>query len=160
MIFVELLKQEDIDEVLVLEKTCFPDDPWNRASFENELTNPNAYFLVARDDEKGEVVGYGGVWAMYDVGDITNIAVRPDYRREGIGRKILNLLIDLCKEKGMTEITLEVRQSNLPAQRLYTSEGFEICGLRKRYYQNKEDAVIMTLRFNMTEEKRDADFSH
>lgn len=144
MIKIALLTADDIDEVFELEQICFPDDPWGRLSFENELENPLSVFLTAYDEEAEKIAGYGGVWLMYDSGNITNIAVHPDYRREGIGRKILGVLTDICTEKGMEEITLEVREGNIPARSLYESEGFENCGVRKRYYKGMEDAVIMT----------------
>ncbi len=151
MIQLELLKESDIDEILVLEQLCFPDDPWSRLSFENELTNPLSVFLVARDDETRKMMGYGGIWLMYDVADITNLAVHPDYRREGIGRELLQVLIQIAEEKGMNAITLEVRESNFPAQRLYESAGFVFCGTRKGYYRGTEDARIMTLEFKTME---------
>ncbi len=154
MILISLLKQSDIDEVLTLEKLCFPEDPWSRLSFENEVDNPLSVFFVARDEETGAIMGYGGIWLMYDVADITNIAVHPDYRREGIGKELLQLLIRIAREKKMTAITLEVRESNLPAQKLYESAGFLYCGRRKRYYQGIEDAMIMTLELKALEESK------
>ena len=144
MIQIGVLTEDLLDEVISLEQICFPDDPWGRLSFENELSNPLSIFLIAKDEETGNVIGYGGVWLMYDAGNITNIAVHPQYRREGIGRKILALLTDICMEKRMDIITLEVRESNLPARALYEAEGFSVCGIRKKYYQGKEDALIMT----------------
>ena len=144
MIQIGILTEDLLDEVISLEQICFPDDPWGRLSFENELSNPLSIFLIAKDEETGNVIGYGGVWLMYDAGNITNIAVHPQYRREGIGRKILALLTDICMEKRMDIITLEVRESNLPARALYEAEGFSVCGIRKKYYQGKEDALIMT----------------
>lgn len=81
---------------------------------------------------------------MYDVGNITNIAVHPDYRRAGIGSKILSIITDICVENGMEAITLEVRESNFSAQKLYRANGFSVCGVRKKYYQGKENALIMT----------------
>lgn len=144
MIRIDLLCESMIDAVLELENLCFPEDPWGRISFEHELTNPFSVFLVATDDESDAVVGYGGLWLMYDAGNITNIAVHPQYRREGIGSRILELLTQISAERGMETITLEVRRSNLAAQKLYEKNAFSVCGIRKRYYQRKEDAIIMT----------------
>ncbi len=152
MISICLLEKSDIEEIFQLEQLCFPEDPWSRASFETEIDNPLSIFFVARDDETGCMMGYGGMWLMHDVADITNIAVHPDYRREGIGGELLKLLIQIAKERNMSAITLEVRESNVPAQKLYESAGFVHCGNRKRYYQGKEDARIMTLEFSHTEE--------
>lgn len=147
MIRIETLTSTTLDEVFELEQICFPDDPWGKMSFENELDNPRSVFLVAIDEEKNKVVAYGGVWIVYDMGEITNIAVHPDYRREGIGKNILKLLTDICRENNMLGITLEVRESNTGAKALYQNEGFVVCGLRKRYYQGIEDAIIMTKEF-------------
>ena len=151
MIEISLLESSDLDEILELEELCFPEDPWSRLSFENEIANPLSVFFVARDEQTGSMMGYGGIWLMYDVADITNIAVHPEYRREGIGRELLQLLIKIAREKEMTAITLEVRESNLAAQKLYESVGFVHCGTRKRYYRGIEDAKIMTLEFETVE---------
>lgn len=144
MIQVTILEEKDIEQIVALEQCCFPDDPWTRGLFEQELENPRSVFLVAKDSKTNQLIGYGGIWLIYDTGEITNIAVRPDYRREGIGSKILTLLTQICVEQGMDAITLEVRESNQAAQKLYESKGFLVCGRRKRYYQGKEDALIMT----------------
>ena len=151
MIKLELLKESDLDEILQLENLCFPEDPWSRMSFETEIENPLSVFFVARDEESQLIMGYGGIWLMHDVADITNIAVHPDYRREGIGRKLLEFLVQIAREKGMVAITLEVRKSNEAAQKLYETAGFVCCGTRKRYYQGTEDALIMTLELETME---------
>ncbi len=152
MIQVECLNESALDEVLALEQICFPKDPWSRPSFENELHNPLSCFLTAKSEKTGKIIGYGGVWFLYDVGNITKLAVHPEYRRERIGRQLLDALISACQGRKMTAVTLEVRQSNLAAQKLYASEGFISCGIRKRYYQGTEDAVIMTKEWNLTNE--------
>lgn len=143
MIKFGLLTTEVIDEVFELEKVCFPDDPWGRASFENEVNNHHSVFVTATDEESGRLIGYGGIWLVCDTGDITNIAVHPDYRREGIGKKILDLLTDICIEREIKSITLEVRDSNLPAYNLYLKEGFVVNGRRKKYYKGADDAILM-----------------
>lgn len=160
MIQIGFLTEETLDEVLALEQICFPNDPWGRLSFENELSNPLSVFLIATDDTTGSVIGYGGIWLMYDAGNITNIAIHPNYRREGIAAKLLALLTDICVEKGMETITLEVRESNLPARKLYEASGFSVCGLRKKYYQGKEDALIMTKELSEEKESNYANFSN
>lgn len=143
MINFELLSDDNVFEVWELEKICF-DDPWELKAFTSELNNHISVYFAARDEESRKIVGYAGVWMMYDCANITNIAVAPDYRREGLGGKMLDLLIDVSREHGMKSITLEVRASNAAAIALYEKYGFEKCGLRKRYYQGNEDAVIMT----------------
>ena len=147
MIEFELLSKDNIVEIWELEKICF-DDPWSYNSFERELDNNISVYIVARAVETRKVVGYGGIWLMYDYADITNIAVSPESRRCGLGGKILQLLIDISREKNMESINLEVRASNIPAIRLYEKYGFSQNGLRKRYYKGKEDAVLMTKTLN------------
>lgn len=143
MIRFEILSKENVKNVWELEKLCF-DEPWSLNSFEAELDNKMSEYIVAIDEETGSVVGYAGVWLMYDCADITNIAVSPKIRRCGLGEKLLALLVDISRERGMRSITLEVRISNAPAISLYKKCGFEECGLRKRYYRGNEDALLMS----------------
>ncbi len=144
MIRFEMLSSENVNKVWELEKVCFKDDPWELNAFLAELENKISVYFVAIDEETDLVVGYAGVWMMYDCANITNIAVHPEFRRTGLGSKMIELLIDISKEQKMDNITLEVRVSNVPAIELYKKHGFFEAGLRKRYYQGKEDALIMT----------------
>ncbi len=90
------------------------------------------------------VCGYIGMWLIVDEGHITNLAVHPAYRRRGIGRLLLKSLIQAGKRYGLRRLTLEVRRSNLAAQKLYMEFGFTTVGVRSRYYlDNHEDALIM-----------------
>ena len=132
----------DLEEVLAIEQIAFS-SPWSRESFLYELReNKRAVYLAARETDR--VVGYAGMWVIFDEGHITNLAVRPDCRRQGIGGRLLDELTTAAKERGVSRLTLEVRQSNLGAQLLYTQKGFVSSGLRRRYYRdNNEDAVIM-----------------
>lgn len=144
MIKFELLSDKNINAVWELEKLCF-DDPWTYKMFESEIDNNISVYLVGIDEEKDIVVAYAGIWLMYDYGDITNIAVHPEYRREGIAKKMLSLLINICREKSIERICLEVKESNKSAIKLYEYLGFKTDGVRKRYYQNKFDAYLMSL---------------
>lgn len=139
---IRMAEEKDAPEMAELDKVCFA-DPWSEASFRQEMTeNDRAFYIVA--EIEGKVVGYAGLWAILDEGHITNVAVSPDYRRKGIGRAIVGTLVEAAEENGLTSFTLEVRESNLPAQELYTEFGFEPAGLRKGYYlDNGENAVIM-----------------
>ncbi|HHW48541.1 MAG TPA: ribosomal protein S18-alanine N-acetyltransferase [Clostridiaceae bacterium] len=134
--------EEHIDDIIVVENLSFK-IPWSRESIKQEITgNKFAVYLSARVD--GKVVGYAGMWKVCGEGHITNIAVHPEFRQNGIGSLLLEGLIDIAKKEGITRMTLEVRKSNLTAQRLYKKYGFEECGLRKSYYaDNGEDAIIM-----------------
>jgi len=118
--------------------------PWTEQSFRNELDHPHGVFVVAI--VQGEVVGYAGAWVIVDEAHVTTVAVRPDDRRAGIGRKSVAELLARAKVKGATCATLEVRAGNEAALGLYESMGFVRCGVRKRYYpDNREDAVVMWL---------------
>ena len=139
---IETFKQEHLEEITALEQQCF-ETPWSKATFEKELDNSISAYFVALS-ETGHVVGYAGVWMMVDVGNITNIAVAPSYRCRGIGRMLLSRLIESCMLAGMASITLEVREGNQTAIALYSGMGFHLCGRRRRYYQGKEDALLMT----------------
>ena len=110
---------------------------------ELEEQKERIYFLV---EEDGQAVAYAGAWMVYDEGQITNIAVRPENRREGYGAIVTRKLIKELFNRGMTEIFLEVRISNIAALALYRRLGFTVKGVRKSYYTNPtEDAYIMSL---------------
>lgn len=133
---------DDIDGVLAVEHKCFT-TPWSRAAFEAEEEDNNlAYYLVAETSEG--IVGYAGVWIILDEAHITNIAVLPDYRAQGLGEKLLTSLIDYARSRDSVGMTLEVRVSNVVAQHLYEKLGFRSRGIRRNYYSDtKEDALIM-----------------
>lgn len=139
---IEPMKVEDVEAVLEIERASFA-TPWSRLAFLSELLeNERAVYLVAREGE--QVVGYIGMWRILDEGHITNLAVHPDLRQQGIGRRLLETLCNLSMAKGLRRLTLEVRVSNHVAQRLYQSFGFLTAGVRPGYYQdNREDALIM-----------------
>ncbi|MGL5312465.1 MAG: ribosomal protein S18-alanine N-acetyltransferase [Peptostreptococcaceae bacterium] len=138
---IEQMTSEDIDGVFEVEKNCF-EHYWSKDSFNKELKNDVARYLVAKIDNK--VVGYVGIWFVVDEGHITNVAVHSDYRGLKIGDKLVKELVELCKKNNIVSMTLEVRVSNIVAQNLYKKYGFKLAGIRKEYYSdNKEDAMIM-----------------
>lgn len=140
-IVIELMKFDDIKNVIEVENKSFT-IPWHEESFVQELTNNIALYLVAKVEEKA--VGYVGVWKILNEGHITNVAVHPDYRNNGIGKALVSELLLLCMKDGIDSFTLEVRKSNIVAQKLYKELGFEESGVRKKYYSdNNEDAIIM-----------------
>lgn len=142
MIIIEEMQEKDIDLFAQIDEKCFA-IPWSRKAFEDEFNNGLAVYFAARKD--GECVGYAGFWNVSGEGDITNVAVLDECRREGIGSMLIEAVIKEAKRLGLQLITLEVRRSNYPAQGLYKKYGFEIIGERKRYYSdNNEDALIMT----------------
>ena len=135
---------EDAKEIFAIEMECFS-VPWSLDSIETELLNEDKKLYYVVEDANG-VVGYAGAWLVYDEGQITNIAIRPSARRQGFGAKLTSALIEECFKRGMHDIFLEVRISNLSALSLYRQLGFTVKGMRKNYYSEpKEDAYIMSL---------------
>lgn len=146
---------DHLDEVAELERICFS-TPWSRNMLAEELDNLLSAFLVALDDQD-RVVGYAGVQVVLDEGYITNVAVRPECRRQGIAAKLLQVFLDFARANRLAFLTLEVRASNYDAIALYGSRGFRSVGRRKNYYEHpKEDAIIMTLEFDHEAETADA----
>lgn len=136
------LKNEDVLVVAEIEKECFS-KPWSEKAIKTEMNNDLSYFIVAK--VRNEVVGYGGMYSVMCEGYIYNIAVKFKYRRFGIGKDIVNGLVNYSKNKNLKFLSLEVRKSNAPAINLYSSCGFEYAGNRKNFYTNPiEDAIIMT----------------
>ncbi|MBY0219391.1 ribosomal protein S18-alanine N-acetyltransferase [Paenibacillus sp. CC-CFT742] len=137
-----LMTLNDIPDVMVIEHEAFT-MPWTEEAFRNELTNNHfAKYMVM--ELEGRAIGYAGMWTIMDEAHITNIAVREAYRGRKLGEKLLDELMKTAAYLGMERMTLEVRVSNLVAQRLYEKKGFESAGLRKGYYSdNQEDAMIM-----------------
>lgn len=130
---------ETIKDILILNF----DDFWNISTFRNELLNPNSKYIVAKINNK--IVGFAGIWKAVDDVHITNIVTAKNFRRQNIGSILLSNLIELARiEKDITSITLEVNSNNIPAKKLYEKFGFKVVGLRKKYYNNTDDAIIMT----------------
>ena len=128
-------------QVAQLEMLCFS-DPWSEKSIASELTNKLALWLVA--EENGAVAGYIGSQTVPDESDMMNVAVHPDFRRQGIAEALVTALCEALKKQGSVSLTLEVRASNEPAKALYEKLGFELVGRRPNYYRNpKEDALIL-----------------
>lgn len=137
------MTQLNIDAVVAIEEESYGKHHWSRESFFNELSNELAFYFCAFN-ENGDLLGYVGTWQIMEEAHITNISVKPDYRRHKIGESLLHRAVESCYENGIKYITLEVRVSNEKAINLYTKYGFKSLGTRKEYYQdNNEDALIM-----------------
>lgn len=135
------MEDKDLDQVMAIEAVSFP-APWSRDSYRGELANQFATYYVV--EENGQILGYAGVWCVFEEAHVTNVAVKPEARRRGWGRKLMQKLIETAMSKGAQRIYLEVRPSNLPAINLYRSLGFVPGGLRRGYYtDNNEDALIL-----------------
>jgi len=140
---IRRMTEKDIDMVHEIEILSFS-VPWSKESFIDEVKNENAIYYVYEEDSK--VWGFAGMHHIVDEGHITNIAVHPQKRGQGIGRLLLSALISYAKENGLVGLTLEVRSKNYVAISLYKSLGFVQEGIRKNYYSTPpDDAIIMWL---------------
>ena len=137
------LVHEHLSQAAEIERLCFS-DPWSEKMLAEHLANPCSLTLAAVDGA-GRLLGYVGLLAVVDEGYITNVAVRPDCRRQGVASSLLQALEARGRARNLTFLTLEVRQSNAPARALYEKLGYLQAGLRRNYYENpREDAIIMT----------------
>ncbi|WP_291571396.1 ribosomal protein S18-alanine N-acetyltransferase [Clostridium sp. UBA4548] len=135
------MNESNIIEVQHISKLSFP-IAWSLDSLKKELDNKYANYIVLKLGDK--VVGFGGMWIIFDEAHITNIAVHPDYRGHGLGDILVENLLIIARQKKLIGITLEVRKSNIAAISLYEKHGFITEGIRKQYYEdNKEDAYVM-----------------
>ena len=138
------MNADHLEELEKLERLCFS-RPWSRKMLAEELENQCAAFLVAQDGDTGKVVGYAGLLVVADEGYITNVAVFPGCRRQGVADALVTGLLHRAAAIGLSTVTLEVRQSNAPAIALYHKHGFVPVGRRKNYYTAPtEDAILMT----------------
>ena len=140
---IEPMRLEDVPDVHRIESASFP-TPWPDYAFKQEIqTNRLAHYLVVKAGD--ETVGYGGMWLMVDEAHVTTFAVLPEWRRRGIGGRLMLELMHVALKLNAHIVTLEVRLSNHAARALYGKFGFRPVGIRPRYYSdNNEDALIMT----------------
>lgn len=130
-----------VAQVAALEKLCFS-TPWSESSVASELENELSLWLVATDGQK--VLGYVGSQCVLDEADMMNLAVLPESRHTGLGKKLVTALVDALKARGIRSLTLEVRVSNEAAKSLYAGLGFSEVGRRPKYYFDpREDALIL-----------------
>lgn len=147
---IEPFQMRHLREVMPIEQGAYP-KPWSRSVFESELrqvASGSRHYVVARDrSRRRRVVGYAGLWFVHepdgDQAHVTNIVVAPDSRRMGVATQLMMSLALTAIDRGCVAWTLEVRASNTAAQDLYRQFGFAPAGVRKRYYENTEDAIVM-----------------
>ena len=132
---------DHVIQIAQLEREYFS-DPWSQNSIASELENPLSYWLVAM---AGNVVaGYVGSQTVLGESDMMNLAVHPEFRRQGVAQDLVQALIDGLNQRGSHCLTLEVRASNAPARKLYEKLGFVQVGIRPNYYQHpREDGLIL-----------------
>ncbi len=144
-IVIRPLCEEDLEALLAIESDSFP-RPWSRINFLDELKSDHSFPLVALDQE-GAVIGYIFPMLYLDEGHILNAAVRRDFRGRGVGRRLVERVLRDCRKGGASFVALEVRVSNGAAIALYRQLGFVEKGRRRRYYENREDAILMEYDF-------------
>ena len=143
-IIIEKMTKKHLEQIKDILQEQF-DEFWNASVLDKELENSLSDYIVALCGE--EVVGYAGLWQPMDEGHITNIVTKKDKRGSGIGAKMLDEIIKLAKSKQLGSVTLEVNVHNDIAIKLYEKYNFKEVGRRRKYYNNTDDAIIMTLEF-------------
>lgn len=131
---------EDIEQVYLVDQACF-DHNWSLDSYQKEMDNLLATYIVAKEQEK--IVGYGGYWKIIDEAHITNLAVLAAYRKKGIGQTLFNKLCSKALAEGCQKMTLEVGEDNFPAISFYEKNDFKKAGVRRHYYGENHHALIM-----------------
>ncbi len=140
MIFRPMV-EADLEKVVEIEKASMP-SPWSKELFDEELKREAAHYFVL--EVEGKVAGYMGYWEAPEEAHIINLAIGPAFRNRGLGLEMMKHCMDYARERGAKLATLEVRQSNEAAQRLYEKADFRVVAIRKKYYSdNQEDAVVM-----------------
>jgi ribosomal-protein-alanine N-acetyltransferase len=141
---VRLMNETDLDDVLAIENTCYS-TPWSSRQFLDELQNRAASILLCEMDDS--IVGYICYWLIDGEMQILNIATAPQMRRQGIGELLLERAFADCCQTGLNSVWLEVRAGNSGAIKLYQRNGFKRNGIRRGYYRDGEDAVLMFKEF-------------
>lgn len=138
---IRKMRSTDLARVMQIELATFT-MPWSESTFRGLLRRTDSDLLVA--EVRGDVAGYTVFWAVTDQGELGNVAVAEEFRGKGIGRKLVDAVLDMATARGVREIFLEVRKSNAGAQNLYKTFGFYEVGKRKNYYlEPVEDALVM-----------------
>lgn len=133
-----------LDDLELMKDTLYSDfdNFWSYNILKQELENEKTTYVVAK--ENNEIVGFAGMMVFMDEATLNNIVVKKSCRGRGIGGELLEALIEVCADLNMKSFTLEVNVSNIPAIKLYEKFGFQNLGIRKKYYNNSQDAFIMT----------------
>ncbi len=138
--------EDDLEEVVAIEKVSFQ-HPWSRDHIRNEIHSALSFPLLARLAD-GACAGYICPMLVLDEGQILNVAVHPSFRGKGIGKLLVLAALEEFRKRGASFVALEVRPSNAAAIALYRHVGFVATGRRKRYYENGEDAILMSIEMN------------
>ena len=134
------MERKDVNRVHEIECTCFR-SPWSKLALAGELRNEVAHYLVMEAD--GVICGYGGMWLLFEEAHVTNVAIMPEYRGQGRGRRLMLAMMRHAVKRGAEKMTLEVREGNTVAQRLYATLGFKQNGFRKGYYSDTGEGALI-----------------
>jgi ribosomal-protein-alanine N-acetyltransferase len=143
------MRREDLPAVMEIERRSFA-QPWSRAFFEKELATPFAHLVSAVEQADGQslIIGYSCTWRVADEVHLLNVAVHPERRGLGIGRVLVEAVLDESRAASARLISLEVRAGNVVARRLYRRLGFVDVGVRRGYYAPGQDAIVMEFRMD------------
>ena len=144
--YISNMSLADLDIISQNLETDF-DDFWNVNVLKSELESQNSCYFTIKS-APNEILGFGGFWQSVDDVHLTNIVIKKSHRNKGLGSLLLQHIINSARSTGKGSITLEVNENNVYAKKLYLKYGFKILGTRKKYYNNTENAIIMTLNFN------------
>jgi len=137
-------QKADLKQILEIENASFS-APWPRSAFVNELEHPFSEVLVVEHRQEQQILAFSICWFVVDEVHLLNIACHPNWRKRGLGRRLMDAIIAKAQEKNSLLVSLEVRVTNHAAIQLYLSYGFIQVGIRPRYYENNEDALVMVL---------------
>ena len=142
-------RPDDVDAILEMERECF-NDPWGEKDIFGYITTEGGMCFVAA--EGGRAIAYLLGRLIAPEGEIYRIAVHPEYRRRGIGYRLLDYSRKTERGRGLETLFLEVRSKNIPARALYRAYGFKELGLRRGYYKNPDDDAVIMLLGRLNEE--------
>lgn len=137
---IRAMQTSDLEQIMVLENELYK-TPWNQAFYEQDLANKFSHLFVL--EKAGKIVGYAGIWIVSDDATITKVSIAKNEQGQGLSKLLLNQLIELAKQSKCQQISLEVRIHNKVAHSLYLQSGFKEVSLRRNYYDDGEDAILM-----------------
>ena len=146
--FIDKMKISEIKLIKNNLKSDY-DDFWSKEALEQELLNENRIYILAKNENTNEVLGFAGISIIFNEAELMNIVVKKNKRKHGIGKALLEKIINICIENNIEVVKLEVNENNISAKNLYKSCGFIQTGKRERYYNNKDAAILFDLKINI-----------
>ncbi len=146
--FIDKMKISDFELIKNNLKSDY-DDFWSKEALEQELLNENRIYILAKNENTNEILGFAGISIIFNEAELMNIVVKKNKRKHGIGKALLEKIINICIENNIEVVKLEVNENNISAKNLYKSCGFIQTGKRERYYNNKDAAILFDLKINI-----------